>query len=119
MEREVLKEENELNLSRDEGMSAGGEQTASCAAGDGAAGGEKTASGEAGDGAACGEVRVTRPLRARVMAWILLGVIFLLLAGFIICLITGSRYMYGMLFLLIFVPVFFYLMLWIKKVFSR
>ncbi len=62
---------------------------------------------------------VGRTRGTRIMAWILLGLIFLIFVGFIICLVTGSPYLYAMLFLLIFVPVFFYLMLWIKKVFGK
>ena len=65
------------------------------------------------------EGREPRSTFARVVAIICLVIMAALLVWFVICLVTGSSYTLAVLFLLILYPVVLYLLVWLKKVFSR
>ena len=56
---------------------------------------------------------------SRVLAWILIGIYAVLLGIFICFVITESRYILQMLFVLIIYPVLLYLILWLRKVFDK
>lgn len=56
---------------------------------------------------------------ARVFALVLLGIYVVLLGGFIYTIISGSEFLWAMLFVIIIYPIIIYLLLWLKKVFTR
>ncbi len=48
----------------------------------------------------------------QVVAWITVAVIVCLIIGTVICAVTGSKYFFGMLFLMIVVPVVLWVFMW-------
>ena len=55
----------------------------------------------------------------RIIAILLLVFYVCLLGAFIYMVITGSRYIFAMIFVLIMFPLVLYLMVWLRKVFSK
>ena len=55
----------------------------------------------------------------RIIAILLLFFYACLFGLFIYMLITGSRYIFAMIFILIMYPVLLYVMVWLRKVFSK
>ena len=55
----------------------------------------------------------------RIIAVILLLIYVLILAGFIYMIITGSKYIFSMLFVVIVYPIIIYLLVWLKTGFDR
>ena len=55
----------------------------------------------------------------RVVAILLLVFYVCLLGAFIYMVITGSRYIFAMIFVLIMFPLVLYIMVWLRKVFSK
>ena len=60
-----------------------------------------------------------RSIFSRIVAVVLLAVYAALLGIFIYMIITGSEYIMAMLFVLIIYPVVLYLILWLRRVFSK
>ena len=54
----------------------------------------------------------------RITAWLTIAVIIGLIIGTIICAVTGSRYFFGMLFLMIVVPVVLWVFMWFSRLVS-
>lgn len=48
----------------------------------------------------------------QIVAWITIAVIVCLIIGTIICAVTGSKYFFGMLFLMIAVPIVLWVFMW-------
>lgn len=48
----------------------------------------------------------------QIVAWITIAVIACLIIGTIICAVTGSKYFFGMLFLMIAVPIVLWVFMW-------
>ena len=65
------------------------------------------------------ELRPPHSKLSRVVAVVCLVIMAALLVWFVICLVTGSSHTLAVLFLLILYPVVLYLLIWLKKVFSR
>lgn len=55
----------------------------------------------------------------RVVAWIFLALIAVMFCIFIFMVITGSKYIIPMLFVLIILPFAAYIMIWLRDVFSK
>ena len=55
----------------------------------------------------------------RLMSLLIILIIVSLFGGVIYCIITGSKYLLPMVFVSMIVPVIIYLILWVKKVFSK
>ena len=55
----------------------------------------------------------------RVAAWILLIGYLFLLGLFVYMVVTGSRYIFAMIFILIMYPLILYLMIWLRKTFGN
>lgn len=58
-------------------------------------------------------------LFSRIMALISVFVIVALIGGVIYCIATDSEYLMAMMFTAIIVPLIIYLLVWLKKVFSK
>lgn len=54
----------------------------------------------------------------RITAWITIAVIIGLIIGTIVCAVTGSKYFFGMLFLMIVVPVVLWVFMWFTRLVS-
>lgn len=54
----------------------------------------------------------------RITAWLTIIVIIALIIGTLICAVTGSPYFFGMLFLMIAVPVVLYVFMWFTRLVS-
>lgn len=55
----------------------------------------------------------------RLISLLIILIIVSLFGGVIYCIITGSKYLLPMVFVSMIVPVIIYLILWVKKVFSK
>lgn len=58
-------------------------------------------------------------LFSRIMALLSVAVIAALIGGVIYCIVTDSEYLMAMMFTAIIVPLIIYLLVWLKKVFSK
>lgn len=54
----------------------------------------------------------------RITAWLTIAVIVGLIIGTIICAVTGSKYFFGMLFLMIAVPAVLWVFMWFTRLVS-
>ena len=55
----------------------------------------------------------------RLISLIIILIIVSLFGGVIYCMITGSEHLFAMVIVAMIVPVIIYLLLWVKKVFSK
>jgi TRAP-type C4-dicarboxylate transport system permease large subunit len=60
-----------------------------------------------------------RSLFSRILALLAVALILGLFGGVIYCIVTGSEHLMAMMFTAIVVPLIIYLLVWLKKVFSR
>jgi hypothetical protein len=64
-------------------------------------------------------VSVKNGLFKRLISLIIILIIVSLFGGVIYCMITGSEHLFAMVIVAMIVPVIIYLLLWVKKVFSK
>jgi hypothetical protein len=62
---------------------------------------------------------VKNGLFKRLISLIIILIIVSLFGGVIYCMITGSEHLFAMVIVAMIVPVIIYLLLWVKKVFSK
>ena len=55
----------------------------------------------------------------RIVAWVFLALIAVMFGIFIYMIITGSKYIMAMLFVLIILPFIAYIMIWLRDVFNK
>ena len=66
------------------------------------------------------QVRVKEnSLFKRIVAWVFLALIAIMFVIFIFMVVTGSKYIIPMLFVLIILPFAAYIMIWLRDVFSK